>query len=348
MYDVITIGTATYDVFLRSELFKTIKDPHFNKKMGFPTGKAECFAFGGKIDVEEPVMVSGGGATNAAVTFARQGLKTGAVYRVGKDVFGDLVNKELIKEKVKVLGTADKKLKTGYSTLLLAPEGERSILVYRGAACCLATKDTPLSKMKSSWFYIVPSTIDLKVMRAMVDYAWKNNILVAMNPSKFYVQAGWTVLESLMKKIAVLIMNREEAAYLTGVDYEKRDDIFDKLLQLRRGQGITVMTDGPDGVWVTDGKSVYRAGIFKENQLVDRTGAGDGFGSGFVAGLILGGKKNKKGVDQGGVIKEAIRLASANATAVVEQVGAKAGILTKTDFFKKRWRGLDIKVSNYA
>jgi sugar/nucleoside kinase (ribokinase family) len=97
--------------------------------------------------------------------------------------------------------------------------------------------------------------------------------------------------------------------------------------------GIAVMTDGARGAIVSDGRYIYRAGIFKEKKLVDRTGAGDAFGSGFVAGFIL--KKD---------IHFALRLASANATSVVEKIGAQAGILRRKDFNLARWQYLDLDV----
>ena len=89
MYDVITIGTASRDVFLQSEAFKIFKDPEHLKKIGFPEGEAQCFALGGKIDIREPVFATGGGATNTAVTFARQGFKTAAFIKIGRDEDGD-------------------------------------------------------------------------------------------------------------------------------------------------------------------------------------------------------------------------------------------------------------------
>ena len=95
--------------------------------------------------------------------------------------------------------------------------------------------------------------------------------------------------------------------------------------------GTAVMTDGPKGAYVSDGEYFYQAKIFKEKKLVDRTGAGDAFGSGFVAGLI-----------QKEDVLRALRLASANATSVVETVGAQAGILRKHDLSAKRWQYLDM------
>ena len=93
------------------------------------------------------------------------------------------------------------------------------------------------------------------------------------------------------------------------------------------------MTDGPRGVWVSDGSRIYIAETFPDKNLVSRTGAGDAFGSGFVAGLI---RKED--------VVYAMRLASANATAVTEHLGAHNGALTRAQFEKDaRFAKLEIK-----
>ena len=81
---------------------------------------------------------------------------------------------------------------------------------------------------------------------------------------------------------------------------------------------ITIMTDGPNGVTATDRKEVITAGLYEDVPVIDRTGAGDAFGSGFVAAIAMGRS-----------LADAILLASANSTSVVTEIGAKAGILKK-------------------
>jgi sugar/nucleoside kinase (ribokinase family) len=106
------------------------------------------------------------------------------------------------------------------------------------------------------------------------------------------------------------------------------------------------VTRGNKGVVISDGNYIYRAGIFSEEKLVDRTGAGDAFGSGFIAGL-LHRKVNLKDLNKidPKYILEAIKLASANATSVVEHIGAQKGILTHFDYKKQsRFKKLDIKL----
>jgi sugar/nucleoside kinase (ribokinase family) len=342
MFDIITIGTATRDVFLKSALFKVLDDPRHLKRIGFPTGEAQCFALGGKIEIEKPIFTIGGGATNAAITFARQGLKVGTVIKIGFDEEGELIISELQKENITVFPARAPKLKTAYSVILLAPGGERTILVYRGASDALQLKDLPFQDFKSRWAYIVPGNISFSIIEKIFRFFTNNGTLIAFNPSKHFIQMGVQKLKFLLQKTTVMILNREEAAYLTGIDYDKEKDIFRKLDEMV--PGIVVMTDGSNGVMISDGYHIYRAGVFKEKLVVDRTGAGDAFGSGFVAGLIYKNEYCAKGKCDINNIGYAIRFGSANATSVIEKVGAQAGILTKMDFENSfRFRALNIE-----
>jgi sugar/nucleoside kinase (ribokinase family) len=348
MYDIITIGTATRDVFLTSPFFKVLRDKSHLKKIGFATGEAQCFALGGKIEIGEPILATGGGATNSAITFSRQGLKTAALIKIGEDQAGKDILEELKKEKINVLSpqTTNYKLQTNngtaYSTILLAPGGERTILVYRGASEDLTLKEIPFDKLKSKWVYVSPGKMPLETISKIFNHFHKNKTFIAFNPSKHFIEMGLKKLKPLLKKTKVFILNREEASYLTGVDYYKEKEIFKKLDEAV--DGIAVMTDGPNGVLVSDCCNIYKAGTFKEEKAIDRTGAGDAFGSGFVAGLIQTREKCKKGLCGIDNVEYAIRLGSANATSVIEYIGAKKGILAKKDFEKnKRWKELKIK-----
>ncbi len=333
MYDVITIGTATRDVFLQSPLFKVLKDPKHLKRLGVPTGEAQCFALGSKIKVDRPILTVGGGAANAAVTFARQGFQTGAIVGVGRDPNGEAALLDLTKERVKNFPIYDEKEMTGYSVILLSSDGERTILHYRGASSNIKGRESIFGKTRAKWVYISPGGIPLSAMIKIVERFRRQGTKIAMNPSKHYLDSGPKKLAPILKNLDVVLVNREEASYLTGIDYGKEKAIFSKFDELV--PGIAVMTNGRFGAAVSDGKYIYRAGIFPEKRVVDRTGAGDAFGSGFVAGFM---RKND--------ICFALRLAAANATSVVEAIGAQTGILTKKDFNKKRWQYLDLDVES--
>lgn len=332
-FDVLTIGTATRDVFLRSPLFKVVNDPAHLRKLGFPTGEAQCFALGAKIQVEAPVLTVGGGAANASVAFARQGFKTGIVVGIGKDVNGIAALAALQREKVKTFPIYDPVQMTGYSVILLSPLGERTILHYRGASRDVKGTEPLWNRIRAEWIYISPGGIPFAAMLKIVKRFRKSGAKIAINPSSEYLKLGANKLMPLLSSLDMILLDREEAAYLTGVPYEDDRGIFRKFDRLVKG--IAVMTDGPRGVKVSDGKKIYHAGTFREKRIADRTGAGDAFGSGFVAGLI-----RKKGD-----IEYAIRLGSANATSVVEKVGAQAGILRRSEFANRRWSSLPVKIT---
>ncbi|MBI2450725.1 MAG: carbohydrate kinase family protein [Parcubacteria group bacterium] len=325
MYDIITIGTATRDVFLKSPAFKILRDP------SFATGQAECFALGSKIEAPEIYFTTGGGATNAAVTFSRQGLKTACLTKVGNDPNGKEIIQELKSEGVSVFVKQEKRGGTAYSVILMAPGGERTILVHRGVSEKISPSDFSLNSIKTRWVYLAPlGGKNVRLFKPLVDYFYKNKIKIAVNPSGAQIKMGVKKLIPILKKIDVFILNQEEAGYLTGVDFKKEQKIFKKLDDLIT-PGIAVMTKGRDGVSVSDGKHIWQAGILKEKKLVDRTGAGDAFGSGFVASLI---KKDN--------IEDAIQLGSANATSKLESIGAKNGLLKKNESIYK-WGKLKIK-----
>ncbi len=324
-FDVVTFGSATRDIFVRSRALKIIECPDF------ATGKALAVGAGSKVYVEDLIFSSGGGGTNAAATFSEQGFKTAFVGLVGNDLPG----KEIIKE-MGMLGAAidfikiTNKAATPVTIILSALEesapqsfnkkGERSILVYEGASHLLKKEDVPWDKIKQAkWFYISGlSGESARVFPLIVNFAKENGIKVAVNPGHDQLEKDLAILKSSLDKIDILLVNQEEASVITGIDFKEEEEIFKKFDELV--SGIAVMTKGKEGVVVSDGKNIYRAGI-PDSGYADRTGAGDAFGSGFVSGII---EKND--------IEYAIQLATANATSCVQQIGAKNGLLKKGEW----------------
>ena len=108
-------------------------------------------------------------------------------------------------------------------------------------------------------------------------------------------------------------MNKEEAALVTGVSPHDKEKVSHKLCLMTKGIGV--ITDGPLGATACDKKYFYHINTHN-NRAIERTGAGDAFASGFVAGLIKFGN-----------IEGALELATDNGSSVVNYFGAKKGIL---------------------
>ncbi len=331
MYDVITLGTATRDIFVASPLFKVVKDPQHLKKIGFISGEVTCFALGAKIEIKnKPLSTSGGGAANAATTFSRQGLKTAAVVKLGKDESARNIADDFKKETIAPFIIQDKKLATASSVILLAPDGERTVLVYRGASQKLSSAEIPWKNLKSRWVYLAPGGIAHADIQKIVQHFSQQQSFIALNPSKALITMGLKKLAPILKKVQVFILNREEGAYLTGLDYAQKEKIFQTIDEAVGG--ILIMTDGQNGVLASDGKQIYRLVLHKKKPPVDETGAGDAFGSGFVAGLIHANELCLKGQYSWQNIKYALNLGLANANSVVAHIGAQDGIITKRKF----------------
>lgn len=319
MYDIITIGSATRDAFFKSKDFKTRE-----REMILPLGA--------KIAIPEVVFTTGGGGTNTAVTFARQGFKTACVSRVGDDVSGGEVKKGLKDEGIDDFIQVDHIYKTTYCLILVTPEGERTILEYRGVSDYLSEKEIPWEKLKSPWLYLDSLAGKEEILEEAIKWAKNNDTKIAYNPSKKEISWG-KKLHQYLNEVDIFIVNEDEAADVVEIKYsqENENKIFEKLDEIVKG--IVVMSRGSRGVTVSDGKKKYSAGV-PDAPVIDRTGAGDAFGSGFVCGYI----------QSGGNIEYAIQLGTANATSVVEYFGAKMGILKKDDWGK--YGKIEVKISN--
>ncbi len=318
---------ASQYVLLKSKEFKVVN--HEN----FATGQAECFPLGSKIEVPDILFATGGGATNAAVTFGRQGFKTAAICKVGEDSAGQGIVDDLKREKIDTKFVARiKDEATAFSVILVAPGGERTVLVHRGASEHIKESELPEERdFKAKWFYAAPlGGENVHIFEPALKMANKNGIKIAVNPSKTQIEMGLKKMRPLLSMVNVFILNQEEAALLCDLPFKEEKLIF-KTLDAAI-DGIVVMTKGPKGVVVSDGKILWRAGTYPEKEIVDRLGAGDAFSSGFVAGLLL-----KDDIDY------AIKIGSANATSKVEHMGAKMGLLHKKDLNNPRWKKLEIK-----
>jgi len=303
---VITIGSATLDVYVKSKAFQVLKSDEFI------TGEGECLAVGSKNEVDDIFVDTGGGATNAAITFANLGISVATLVRVGDDLFGREVERVLRDKKVSLdFLQKDKKYSTSYSTLLLLGSGERSVLVYRGASNFL---ELPKKQLKADWFYITSLGGNLKLLGQILSYAKSNGIKAMYNPGGGELKNGLPKLEKHFKKLEVLNLNREEAATLCGVEIERMDVMIKKL---NNAAPYVIITDGSAGAYVLHDNQLYFSATLG-TKPINTAGAGDAFGSGFCSGLIL-----KNNLDY------ALRLAILNSDGVIRIVGAKNGLLEK-------------------
>ncbi len=310
---IATIGAAVQDVFLMGSALKAKRDVRTHDFV-------EQFPLGAKLELDKVVFSTGGGATNAAVTFSRYGFDTSFLGKIGDDPAGELIQKDLRSDGVDTsLLKCDIDGTTGYSTLLLSPRGERTVLVYRGVSQELEVEDfNHFAKLKADWLYISSLSGNFPLLESIIHYAKTHDIKLAINPGSGELKQAER-MRKLLSDFSLVSVNKEEASQL--VDGDSAEELTSNLV---RHTETAVVTDGPNGSYASDGEKLYAAGMYEDAPVIDRTGAGDAFTSGFVAKVA-----------DGGSIPEALTYGSANSTSVVGKIGAKEGILMSDTKLKK-------------
>ena len=313
MYDVITVGSATVDVFARtrySELIKII-DPEGEKDLlAFPSGS--------KILIDELDFTTGGGGTNTAVAFSRLGHKVAFLGKLGEGTNSEFIHKNLVKEKIELLCSHGKG-NAGYSVILDTLEHDRTILTYKGINDELKNEDVPYRKIKTRWFYFSAMMEEsFHTMERLAEFAQQHKIKIAFNTSTYLAEKGSMHLKNILNRTELLVLNKEEACLLVGQD--SMEGLLFKLKGL--GPKIVVITDGKNDLFVIDRNFIYSA-FPPPVKIIDATGAGDSFAATFLSGIL---RKND--------IEFAIRIGVANAQSVLKNYGAKNILLTYNEAVK--------------
>ncbi len=318
MYDVITVGSSTTDVFVYTDRSESISIKTKDGEEGYIS-----YPVGSKLLVDTLDFSTGGGGTNSAVALSRLGLKVAYIGRVGNDENGLKILNELKNEKVVFLGSRSKEPeeKTGYSIILDSLEKRRTILSYKGANNNLDFSEINLKKLKTRWFYF-SSMLDksLKTLEKLSDFASRNNIKICFNPSNYLCEKGEQYIKGILKNTQILILNMEEATLLVG---EKGP--YEKLRDLKKlGPQISIITDGENPVYGAYGKDSYYKIFPQRIKVVETTGAGDSFAASFLAGMI-------KTSD----MELSLRMGIVNSHSVLKFKGSKRKLLTNDALIKK-------------
>ncbi len=303
--DVLAIGDTTEDIFL--QMHDASLQCNVDGK-----GCKICFDFGEKIAVEKKTVISGvGNAANHAIGMARLGCASSIYTVVGDDTEGHEAKSILEKNGVDTSYVVfDKEQGTNLS-IVINFKSERTILVYHEPRA-YELPNVP----DTAWLYLTSASGGgiQKLHAQTLEFLEKNpETKLAFNPGTHQINLGKEELLPLLKKTTILFLNREEAARV--LEIETRDIVT--LTKAFHEFGITtvVITDGPEGAYASDGRNIYTMAIFKGKE-VERTGAGDAYGSGFLAAIV-----------HGKAIPEAMQWGNANSTSVVRYVGAREGLL---------------------
>ncbi len=349
---VLCIGGATQDIFLNYQGADTMTISKKNMVQSYM-----LFESGEKLEIDNLLYLTGGGATNSAVSFSRLGLHASCFATVGNDAAGVMIIEALKQENIDVSTIyRTNNQQTGVSCIVNTLRNDRTIFAFRGANAYLDQEKIPYDTISSSdQLYITSlSGKSAALLPQLVSCAKEQQVPVAINPGTSQLSQNTASLKQSLKDIDTLIMNSSEARIfmvaLTTVDEMYKTSLkststlnpcalnqadhrpylmefpllcenstfsmckfFEAVLDM--GPKIVVVTNGANGVYVATKECIYFHPSIK-SKLINTVGAGDAFGSCFVASLVSGFK-----------IQDALRNGIINSASVLEHIGAKEGLL---------------------
>ena len=229
--------------------------------------------------------VSGGSVANSIVGLSQLGNDVGFVGKVSDDDFGFQYEQGLKKENVKYFYNKKKeKISTGSCLILITPDSERTMCAFLGVAGKIDDNDVDISAIKNSQITFLEGYLwDEGGPKKAFDKAIQNSNKVAMSLSdKFCVDRHKSKFLDLVKnKLDITFANEQEILSLINSSNFNDAILFGKNLKK-----LLVITRGDKGSIAINNDEVVEYGVEKNLKVVDLTGAGDLFASGFLHGYI--------------------------------------------------------------
>ena len=309
MARIVSLGSALQDIYLIDHDDLT------------PTTIGDTAIFGkvlvgSKVDIDRISYEVGGGGFNSAVTFARHGHEAVFIGNISRDPAGMAIIKALNREGIdsSYVNFLERRA-TGTSVVLLdSKSGERTILTCRGASEQFGNFDEKdLDLIQPDWLYVTSLRGDMDTLKRFFAKAKNLGAKIMFNPGVKELEQSDALMKSL-KYVDVLNVNKAEASQLV-----QGKVLTELLYHLGNYVETVIITDSMMGGIACQGKEVYRFGIYEDVRVKDATGAGDAFGSGFLASIANGRD-----------FKSALVFASANSTSVIAKLGANKGILGRS------------------
>ena len=320
-FDVVSVGNAKIDEFL--SIHKATQHLRLNKDTN-----ELCIKSGEKITVDKCDFLLGGNAANVAVGLSRLGLNSSICVEIGDDEFSQKIIKALTEEKVNIDLLKQSNGQPSSFSVILNFQNERTIFSEHIRRAHNFTFDD----IKTKWIYLTSIGNEWKnAYKNVTDYVLQSKCFLAFNPGTLQIEAGRESIVNVLSITNILFVNKEEAVEILNMKYEILN-IKEVLIKLQKlGPKIVVITDGDNGSYAIDEKGqIFMHDIYK-TRVVEKTGAGDAYSTGFLAAILHGLS-----------IKDAMAWGALNSASVIEKTGAQAGLLTRGEMQE----GLK-RISNY-
>ena len=309
---ILGIGNAIVDVFVKV-------DDNFLSKNNLTQGsmklieKEEFEILKNTIKIEK--IEAGGSVANTMAGIAYLGGNPSFIGKISFDEFGKIYKKSLEKINVNFLYSEKKEnLLTGTSIIFITPDSERTMCTYLGISSQLSKDDINEDHIKNHEIillegYLWDKGISEEMFKYVIRLAKKNNIQIAMSLSDIFCvnRHREDFLELLKNDLNILIGNENEINELM-----QKNNLLDSINELKKINKLIIITRSENGSVAILNNKITNCESIKVEKILDLTGAGDLFASGFF----------KEYIDQSNT-KKCLETGSEMAAKIIQKIGAR-------------------------
>ena len=280
---ILGIGNAIVDVICKVEDDFLSKNNLNKGSMKLIFDQVEFEKVLSNLKIEK--TVSGGSVANSIVGLSQLGNNVGFIGKISDDKFGIKYEEGLNKEKVNFLYTKKKEvLPTGTCLILVTPDSERTMYTYLGTAGKISGNDINTKAIEESEIIFLEGYLwDEGEPKKAFDKAINHSNKTAMSLSDPFCVDRHKIhfLELVKNKLNLVFAN--EAEIMSLIDAKNFNEVISFGKQIKKH---LIITRGDKGAISIFNNEIIEVGIKKNLKIVDLTGAGDLFASGFLHGYI--------------------------------------------------------------
>ncbi len=306
---VLGIGNAIVDVICKVNDDFLIKNNLTKGLMKLIFDETEFSNLLSNLKIEK--TISGGSVANSIVGLSQLKNNVGFIGKISDDDFGAKYEEGLKKENVNFLYTKKKEiLPTGTCLILITPDSERTMCTFLGIAGKISKNDLDVKAIKESELIFLEGYLwDKGEPKEAFEKAINLSNKTAMSLSdKFCVDRHKANFLNLVKNDLDLVF-ANEGEITSLIDAKNFDEVISFCKELKKH---LIITRGEKGAISIYRNEVAEISAKKDLKIVDLTGAGDLFASGYLHGFI-----NKFSQ------KECLVKATEMSSKIIQQIGAR-------------------------
>ncbi|OGH11190.1 MAG: hypothetical protein A2857_04285 [Candidatus Levybacteria bacterium RIFCSPHIGHO2_01_FULL_36_15] len=308
---ILVVGSSVIDLFIEIEDKNHIE---------FIKNKIQLTS-GDKIPIDIKTLTIGGDGANVSVGLSLLERQTTFYTYFGNDIFSKEIEEAINKKGVKLMAQKNEEGKSSLS-LVFNIGNDRIIFSHH------EKRNHIFNYQENSLpdFIYLTSVGDYwqEAYKSVLEFAKKNGIPLGLTPGTHQFEAPTDILLEIIKTSKIVLVNREEAAKILSWKNVFEPDIKDLMSEFKKlGPQIISVTDGAQGASCLDETNNYYYIKPFQEKILEKTGAGDAYTSGFLSAYF----NNLS-------INECMKWGSLNSNSVMQKVGAQEGLLTKDEIEK--------------